>query len=373
MKKRIKALFVCSSTNIGGAEKNILLINNLLSKNKYLDNKIVFLRKTNEKKINFNKRNDFIFLNSSKIFFSLFKLLNYVKKNKPNIIFSTTYSVNLVCIIVKMLSFNKFFLITRESNNIFQKKIYSNFYEKLLLKFVFLYNFADQVIAPSITIFKQLNKIILKKKKILLINNIVETINHKKLKNSNNFLINKIKKENKKIVLSVGRLEKQKNFKFLLKSFSFLKEKKIFLIIVGSGKLQNYLNSQISQNNLKNVRLIGESTDINSIYKKSDLYVQSSLYEGMPNSILEASFNNKKVLIKKYDGAFLDFKTYGIKINISNGNEKIFSEQIEGILKLNNNKKLLNFNKQKIILNNSKSKQIYKNIFTLNYIKKFNG
>ena len=63
-----------------------------------------------------------------------------------------------------MLSNNKFFLITRESNNIFKKKMYSNFYEKFLLKFVFLYNFADLVIAPSSTIFKQLNKIISKKR-----------------------------------------------------------------------------------------------------------------------------------------------------------------------------------------------------------------
>ena len=207
----------------------------------------------------------------------------------------------------------------------------------------------------------------------MLINNIIETINNKKLKIKNNFLINKIKKDNRKIVLSIGRLEKQKNFKFLLKSFSFLKEKKINLIIVGSGKLQNYLNSYILQNKLKNVHLIGQISDVNSIYKKSDLYIQSSLYEGMPNSILEALYNNKKVLIKRYDGAFFDFKRYGIKINISNGNEKKFSEQIETILKSNNNKKLFNFNKQKIILNNSISKEIYKNIFTFDYIKKFNG
>ena len=77
----------------------------------------------------------------------------------------------------------------------------------------------------------------------------------------------------------------------------------------------------------------------------------------MPNSILEALYNNKKVLIKRYDGAFFDFKRYGIKINISNGNEKKFSEQIETILK-SNNKKLFNFNRQKIILNNSISKNL---------------
>ena len=60
----------------------------------------------------------------------------------------------------------------------------------------------------------------------MLINNIIETINNKKLKIKNNFLINKIKKDNRKIVLSIGRLEKQKNFKFLLKSFFFFKRKK---------------------------------------------------------------------------------------------------------------------------------------------------
>ena len=53
MKKKIKAVFICSSANIGGAEKNILLVHNLLSKKKDLNTKVIFLRKTNKKKNKF--------------------------------------------------------------------------------------------------------------------------------------------------------------------------------------------------------------------------------------------------------------------------------------------------------------------------------
>ena len=55
---------------------------------------------------------------------------------------------------------------------------------------------------------------------------------------------------------------------------------------------------------------------------------------------LEALYNNKKVLIKRYDGAFFDFKRYGIKINISNGNEKKFVSKLKHF-KSNNNKNYL--------------------------------
>jgi glycosyltransferase involved in cell wall biosynthesis len=370
MKKKINILFICSSANTGGAEKNILLIHNLVLK-KRINSKIIFLRKTNKKKINFNKRKNFIFFNSKKIIFSLFKLLNYINKNNPDVVYSTTYSVNLICIIVKILSYKNFFLITRESNNIFKKKFYSNFYEKILLKFVFLYNFSDRIIAPSHTIFSQLKKIVLKKNKVLLINNIIEFINDKKLLNSDKILIEKIKKDKKKIVLSIGRLEHQKNFIYLLRSFIFLKKKKISLIIIGNGKLKNHLDLFIKKNNLKNVYMLGERSNLSLFYKRSDLYVQTSLYEGMPNCILEAAYYQKKILIRRYDGVLSDFRKYGLRIHTTNTSEKKFSKEIENSINSINQKKFFIINKQKIITNNMKSKEDYKHVFTYNYLNKF--
>lgn len=94
-----------------------------------------------------------------------------------------------------------------------------------------------------------------------------------------------------KRIVAVGRLDTQKNHKLLINAFScFIKEHPEYqLDIYGRGPLQEALTIQIKEMDLVGkVQLRGFSKDVWSEASNAMMYVLSSDYEGMPNSLLEA-------------------------------------------------------------------------------------
>lgn len=97
--------------------------------------------------------------------------------------------------------------------------------------------------------------------------------------------------EREKIIVSVGRLEEQKNQKMLIDAFSKLPEKfnEYKLIIYGEGSLRGSLEEQVEKLNLVNrVLLPGQVNNVKEKIYKASLFVLSSNYEGMPNALMEA-------------------------------------------------------------------------------------
>lgn len=94
-----------------------------------------------------------------------------------------------------------------------------------------------------------------------------------------------------KRIVAVGRLDEQKNHKLLINAFSyFSKEHPDYqLDIYGRGALHEDLTNQIRKMNLEDkVFLRGFSKDVWSEAANAMMYILSSDYEGMPNSLLEA-------------------------------------------------------------------------------------
>lgn len=92
-------------------------------------------------------------------------------------------------------------------------------------------------------------------------------------------------------IITVGRLNVQKNHKLLIEAFSlieaFVPEDK--LIIYGEGELRNELELFIIQKGLEGrVELPGNMPDIPSKLKQAKCFVLSSDCEGMPNALMEA-------------------------------------------------------------------------------------
>jgi len=95
----------------------------------------------------------------------------------------------------------------------------------------------------------------------------------------------------KDIIISVGRVMKQKGYWHLIKAFSILTErhKNSHLIIIGKeydgGKAKKLAN-ELGLSNL--VTFLGEQENPFKYLKRSTIYVSSSIFEGFPNSLLEA-------------------------------------------------------------------------------------
>ena len=92
-------------------------------------------------------------------------------------------------------------------------------------------------------------------------------------------------------LISVCRLHKQKNLYMTLDVISILKKKykDVHVDIYGDGELRDVIELEIKSRDLiGNVSLKGVSKDINSLLAKSSIFISTSDYEGISNSMLEA-------------------------------------------------------------------------------------
>lgn len=97
--------------------------------------------------------------------------------------------------------------------------------------------------------------------------------------------------ERKKVIVSVGRLNKQKNYAVLVKAFAqVLKEYPDYtLIIYGDGKERDNLVELITKLELTDkVYLSGTQSNVHKEIVDAAMFVMSSDFEGMPNALMEA-------------------------------------------------------------------------------------
>lgn len=96
------------------------------------------------------------------------------------------------------------------------------------------------------------------------------------------------------VLLTVGRLEKEKNFLFLLEVMKQIhtKQKSIHLVVVGSGTEERLLKQFVIDNKLEEcVHFTGsiDSMKLPGIYMSSDIFIFTSISEVHPMVVLEAA------------------------------------------------------------------------------------
>lgn len=210
---------------------------------------------------------------------TFFKKIKELKKHFKNHLYDVVISFlpNVNVCVWKALSKNsKTVHIVSERNN--PKTDPHNFIKRFFKEAAF--KKADGVVCQTLDALLYYKKII--KKPITVIKNPLSSVIDNTSIPSNS-------------IISVGRLEQQKNFDLLIKAFAQfnISHPESILRIYGSGSLKNDLEALIERLGLSDkVFLCGN--DLNWIMKNLDcaLFVNSSLYEGMPNSLLEALANN---------------------------------------------------------------------------------
>lgn len=94
----------------------------------------------------------------------------------------------------------------------------------------------------------------------------------------------------KKRVIAVGRLSRQKGFDLLLEAWKIVEANNTewTLDIFGEGNLKEELQQQMEELGLKNVHLRGYAKDIEEEYINSSIFALSSRYEGFVLVLMEA-------------------------------------------------------------------------------------
>lgn len=324
----------------GGVEKNLFIIANYLIK-KF--NNVNLCTISSKFKRKFDKKIKFITPKNNwsekinikiKYIVCLYILYKYLKKNKNSVVLS--FQANVYCIMLCRLLNIKIIIRSNSSPSGW----YHNFIKKKIYKTVI--SFADAVIVNSHFFKNQMTK-----RFNIKVNCIFNPLNKDEI-------IKLSKKRNKRIffeskknifkIINLGRLTDQKDHLTLLKAAKILKKKLEFqLLILGNGlKLKN-LQKFIKDNNLSNCVKIKDFT--NNPYPallKSNLFVLSSKYEGLPNSLLEATVLKKlsissdcptgpREILSNGKGGLLfkvgDYKDLAKKIEFSSKNKNILKKK----------------------------------------------
>ena len=380
-----KIAFVIPSLFGGGAERAASIIANELGKDFYvclitleegksyeLIEKIKYIQLTKL----YCKANKLIKLLYFPI--QLFKLKNILNKIVPDIIISFTERPSFMLHLLKqkknIYSFHNYMSFHLYSEKLlFPIKILRNYFYKKFLKD--LYKTSAYTVIMSKEAMLDLKNHFNVRSKIEVFYYPFEI---KKIKNMcdeksiYDFLF-----EKGKVLINIGRLEKQKGQWHLLRIFSELrKNRDTKLVILGDGSLRNYLLNLSRSLNLKtysiwsdeklnleyDVYFLGFQKNPFRLIKLSTMFVLASLWEGFPNILVEALACLKTVIttdchsgprellapgsnpLQKTEGA--EFSEYGILMpNLTTGFvnfntplsdvEKLWIKTLEGTV--NNN------------------------------------
>lgn len=105
------------------------------------------------------------------------------------------------------------------------------------------------------------------------------------------FLKKHIYNKKMRVLVTAGRLTEQKNFMMLIKAAEMLvvDYPDIIVNIFGDGEQMEELSVEIEKRGLVGVvNLMGRCENMADSYNTSDVFVMTSEYEGMPNSLMEA-------------------------------------------------------------------------------------
>ena len=136
--------------------------------------------------------------------------------------------------------------------------------------------------------------------KVVFIHNALNFDDYKLNKQKRNQLREELNIDKNIVIGHVGRLNYQKNHKFLLNVFAKYHEiePEAILICVGTGELKQELMEYTKKLQIVEfVKFLDARADVNELYSAMDLYVFPSLFEGMPNTVIEAQANGLDCII----------------------------------------------------------------------------
>ena len=278
---RIKILYLVNSSEIGGAEKSLLLLIDNIDRTKF-EISVICLRGTGIFTEELKIRNIPVFIfNIKKKPFSIFNVYITIKRIKPDIIQSFLFISNIIGRIAGKLAGVKVIISSQRSVDKWRRWYHWKI-DRLTSKFTTL------IISNSFSgkrVLVEKGKI--KSKKIIVIPNGVKSNQKRKpyLKREIGFDVEET------VIGTVGNLREVKDHKTFIKVASEISRKfqSIKFLIAGKGPLERELKKIAELSGLKKkIVFVGFIKEIEKVYSAIDIFVLTSFWEGCPLSILEA-------------------------------------------------------------------------------------
>lgn len=325
-----KIVFLTNSLGAGGAERVIVNLANFLSENYIVSiyvlvgNKSHYYLKDTIKVVFLNenyKKSNFIIDGLIKNLRTLKKIRLLSIENSFDFVISFTVTLNIIALFPVLFGKAKIIISERSNPNIYKPNFIWGFLRKVL------YGNCDNLVVQT-----DGNKLFFSdfvdEKKIITIPNPI----------SNSLIEKRIEYNTReKIILTVGRLDYNKNHQLLLHAFARLNLPDWKIRVVGDGILKQELVELAKELNISDaVDFIGNVKDVENYYNTASIFAFTSLSEGFPNALLEA----------------LSFGLPTISSNCDFGPSNLIEHNVNGLLFKNNNLDELINNLQELVNNN---------------------
>jgi len=290
---------------------------------------------------------EFIKLPVKRLRQAIVPLSKLLRKEAPDLLFSTVPNYNTVAILAKILSRTKTKLIVREAAYLGGTKK-----ENITLKiYGLLYRAAQRVIALSDGVKNNLiTRYHVREDKISVVYNPVD-LRHIENESIKNIEEQDLFNQAKKVIITAGRLVPEKDHATLLQSFANIKpELNAHLIILGEGELDEQLKQQAAALGIsERVSFLGFKQNPYSYIKRADVFTLTSTTEGFGHVLVEALALGVPIVSTRCNpGAeeILGESTYGMLSDV--GDVQSITQNLERALSLTDEER------KKIILKGKK-------------------
>lgn len=325
-----KILIVISGLNIGGTENSLISLLNLIDYDKYAVDLLVFNKDGYYKRFLPSKVKIYEFNNKEKVMLKTLSELINEKQLTLSTFIRGYYTVKdrfLNCLNIKYDIMND---LTKKLNVRETKYDYAIAYDYRFVNYIlnnvhaskyiswYHFSYSDKSKTELIrdeSNFKKLDALIVVSETRLI--EMEDTFPH--IKNKFYFIPNSlneelIKKRSMKFypdeyntkfkICSVGRVESQKNFELAVKAAARLKELIEFdWFVLGDGSQIDDLKSLVDKLNIQdNFHFLGMKTNPYPYIRNADLYVQTSIFEGLCIAVAEALILNTPICVTNIKG-----------------------------------------------------------------------
>jgi len=283
--ERKKVMFFIYRMGGGGAARTMLNIINHIDRSKFKP-MLVTLDFSYTYESYLREDVEFIKLPVQRLRQAIIPLAKLIRQEKPDLLFSTVPNYNTIAILAKILARTKTKLVVREA-----AYLGGTTKENLKLKiYGLLYRMSNRVVALSEGVKQNLIlRYHVREDQIKVIYNPVD-LNHIKNESEKSVEEELLFDEDRKVIITAGRLVKEKDHASLLKAFARLDKKiNVHLIILGEGELESELKKLAKQLEITDrVSFIGFKQNPYAYIKRADVFTLTSTTEGFGHVLVEA-------------------------------------------------------------------------------------
>lgn len=289
MKPKI-GLFVASLSG-GGAERVMTILANSFARRAY-PTQLVIAKPDLTYAPEIASEVQLINLNTYRMARTVLALARYLREHQPAVLLATLVEANIVALIARTLARTPTRIVIREATTPSQRLKQHDKWTKRWTGKIFprFYQHADAIVAVSSGVYRDLiESARLNPQKVHLIPNPVplHTIAQKMTEPLEHPWF---EASAPPVILSVGRLEKVKDYPTLLRAFSrVVQSVEARLLILGEGSMRPELEALTRSLGLcERVQMPGFDPNPFRYMRRSRLFVLSSRYEGFPNVLVQA-------------------------------------------------------------------------------------